>query len=156
MKIDDERHLPVQVGELTGQIRRLEHLITRLGDLVGASPGIVPTRVRQDLNPDPNGYPPDPISVKDAAKLLGVHLSFVYRIIKQGSLRSWKLPGGHHRVSKADVLALPEPCGATPTPAAGGRRRGRRTPVRRELSHFTQETLDRFGIQIGEEEGHGS
>jgi len=153
MKIGDNGQSPEQVGTLTGQVHRLERLIARLADLIPASHrGIV---FRQEPAPGPEAYPPDPISLKDAAKLLGVHLSFVYRIIKQGGLRSWKLPGGHKRVSKADVLALPEISEATP-PMPNGKRRPRTSRVRKEMSRFTQETLDRFGIQIGEEEGHGA
>jgi len=102
MKIDDKRQFPSQVGKLAAQVHRLEQLLARLGDLIPASHRVIP--IPHELNPD--GYPPDPISLKDAAKLLGVHQSLVYRLIKQGNFRSWKLPGGHQRVSKADVLAL--------------------------------------------------
>lgn len=155
MKIDGNYQLPDFGGRLTDQVHRLEQLIARLSNLIPLSPRVTP--VQQELNPDPDAYPSDPISLKDAAQFLGVHQSFVYRLIKQGSLRSWKLPGGHQRVSKADVLALPEPCSATPPPPSpDGKRQPRRLRVRKEMSQFTQATLERFGIQIGEEEGHGT
>lgn len=155
MKIDGKGQLPDIGGRLTDQVHRLEQLIARLSILIPLSSRVIPGR--QDLNPDPDAYPSDPISLKDAAELLGVHQSFVYRLIKQGSLRSWKLPGGHQRVSKADILALPELSPATPQPSSpDGTRRRRRTRVRKEMSQFTRATLERFGIQIGEEEGHGS
>ncbi len=154
MKIDDKRQLPFQVAKLTGQVQRLEQLLARLGELVPMSQKITP-RVQQEANHNPDAYPADPISLKDAAKLLGVHQGMIYRLIKQGDLRAWTLPGGHKRVSRAEVLAFPEPCQLPPPPSSDGKRRPRRSRVK-ELSQFTQATLERFGIQIGEEDGHGA
>jgi excisionase family DNA binding protein len=155
MKIDDKSQLPSQVGKLADQVHHLEQLIAQLGNWIPVRHRTTPSLCGQELNSDPKAYPSDPISLKDAAKLLGVHPSFIYRIIKQGNLRSWKLPGGHKRVSKADVRALPEPCEAPP-PAPEGKRRPSRSRVRKEMSRFTQATLDRFGIVIGEEEAQGA
>src|SRR5690349_12856468 len=116
MKIDDKRQLPFQVGKLTGLVHRLEQLLARLGDLIPASPKATSALIQPEAHPDPDAYPPDSISLKDAAKLLGVRPSFLSRLIKQGYLRSWKLPGGQKRVSRAAVLALPEAC-PSPSPS---------------------------------------
>lgn len=59
--------------------------------------------------PTDSPFPDDPISPKDAARLLAVHLSQIYRWMLRGVLPHWRLPSGHKRVSKADVLALPKP-----------------------------------------------
>lgn len=155
--IDDQRQILSEVGKLARQVRHLEQLLAQLSNLIAGQHGIMPSPPEQDLSLDPNAYPSDPISLKDAAKVLGVHRSFIYRLMKQSGLRSWKLPGGHKRVSKADILALPELCDSTSPPSPPDTRRWPRgSRVRKEMSRFTQETLERFRIQVGEEVDHGS
>lgn len=53
--------------------------------------------------------PTDLITARAGAKLLAIHPTTLYRIIREGGLRAWKRVGGHVRVSKADVLSLMVP-----------------------------------------------
>lgn len=53
--------------------------------------------------------PADLLGPRAAARLLGCHLSTLYRMIHDGRLRAWRLGGTHLRVSRADALALLEP-----------------------------------------------
>jgi excisionase family DNA binding protein len=46
------------------------------------------------------------LTTTEAAKLLGVSVRTAQLLIEGGSLTSWKTPGGHRRVNRADVLAL--------------------------------------------------
>src|SRR2546423_64843 len=95
----NNRHsLAVQINRLTAQGKRLDDLISCLMPLLCE---------RQEA--DSQGYPSDPMRLKDAAILLGVHQTVIHRLLKQGNLRFWKLPGGYKRVSRAEVLALPVP-----------------------------------------------
>lgn len=57
----------------------------------------------------------DILTTADTAKLLGVSVRTAQLLIEGGSLRSWKTPGGHRRVYRADVMALVE--GETPAAA---------------------------------------
>lgn len=49
--------------------------------------------------------PEDTITAKVAARLVGVHVSAVYRWVMSGRLRAWRV-GGRLRLSRADVLAV--------------------------------------------------
>lgn len=55
-----------------------------------------------------NDLPDDLIRPGKAAQLLGVHISAVYRYLKKGRLTCWRLPSGHRRLSRAEVLAMPK------------------------------------------------
>jgi excisionase family DNA binding protein len=48
----------------------------------------------------------DIVTTSQAAKLLGVSVRTAQLLIEGGSLTSWKTPGGHRRVYRADVLAF--------------------------------------------------
>ena len=50
--------------------------------------------------------PADILTTSQAAKLLGISVRTAQLLIEGGSLRSWKTPGGHRRVYRADVMAL--------------------------------------------------
>ena len=50
--------------------------------------------------------PNDLITPKQAAKLVGVGVSSIYRWIQDGTLRAWQVAGSHYRVSKAEALGL--------------------------------------------------
>jgi excisionase family DNA binding protein len=54
--------------------------------------------------------PADLIDVNTAARLLGVHVSAIYRWIASGRLSYWQI-GGRKRLSRAEVLAFPQRCG---------------------------------------------
>ena len=49
--------------------------------------------------------PEDTITAKAGARLVGVHVSAVYRWVMCGRLRAWRV-GGRLRLSRADVLAV--------------------------------------------------
>jgi len=51
----------------------------------------------------------DVLTTSQAAKLLGISVRTAQLLIEGGSLTSWKTPGGHRRVYRADVLALMKP-----------------------------------------------
>lgn len=51
-------------------------------------------------------FPGDLIGAKAAAKLLGVHLSTVYRLRDAGRLPAYSVTGTRFRFRKRDVLAL--------------------------------------------------
>lgn len=48
----------------------------------------------------------DILTTADAAKLLGVSVRTAQLLIEGGTVPSWKTPGGHRRVYRADVMAL--------------------------------------------------
>ncbi|CAB3772927.1 GAF domain-containing protein [Paraburkholderia humisilvae] len=48
----------------------------------------------------------DVLTTSEAARLIGVSVRTAQLLIEGGTLRSWKTPGGHRRVYRADVLAL--------------------------------------------------
>jgi len=48
----------------------------------------------------------DILTTAEAAKLLGVSIRTAQLLIEGGSIASWKTPGGHRRVYRADVLAV--------------------------------------------------
>lgn len=50
--------------------------------------------------------PTDILTTAQAAKLLGISVRTAQLLIEGGSLTSWKTPGGHRRVYRADVEAL--------------------------------------------------
>ena len=94
------------------------------------------------MNATTPAYPNDPISPREAAKLLGVHISAVYRWLDHGRLLFWELPSGHRRVSRAEVLALPKP-GKARKPVAFQAVDGQAVA---SLKQQTRETLGRFGL----------
>jgi excisionase family DNA binding protein len=51
-------------------------------------------------------FPPakDVLDVQAAARILGVHVSCIYRLITSKRLRAWRV-GGRYKLSKSDVLA---------------------------------------------------
>jgi excisionase family DNA binding protein len=58
----------------------------------------------------------DVLTTSQAAKLLGISVRTAQLLVEGGSLTSWKTPGGHRRVYRADVMALmnhpPQPAAA--------------------------------------------
>jgi excisionase family DNA binding protein len=50
------------------------------------------------------------VGVKEAARLLGVHCSCVYRWLSSGRLPAWRI-GGRWQLSRDDVLGFPQRCG---------------------------------------------
>jgi excisionase family DNA binding protein len=78
-----------------------------------------PAPIASPANPLP--HPSDRISVSTAALLLNVSVWLVYRLIRTKKVRSWRVCGGPHILSKVEVLALvevsgPEPAAAEPAP----------------------------------------
>lgn len=47
----------------------------------------------------------DVLTTSQAAKLMGISVRTAQLLIESGALASWKTPGGHRRVRRADVLA---------------------------------------------------
>jgi excisionase family DNA binding protein len=58
------------------------------------------------------------LTTAETAKLLGVSVRTAQLLIEGGSICSWKTPGGHRRVYRADVMALVEDSRDTPLPSA--------------------------------------
>lgn len=58
----------------------------------------------------------DILTTADTAKLLGVSVRTAQLLIEGGTIPSWKTPGGHRRVYRADVMALIEGGGRPPAP----------------------------------------
>ncbi len=56
----------------------------------------------------------DVLTTTQAARLLGVSVRTAQLFIEGGSIASWKTPGGHRRVHRADVLAFMERTNHTP------------------------------------------
>lgn len=57
----------------------------------------------------------DVLTTSQAARLLGISVRTAQLLVEGGSLTSWKTPGGHRRVYRADVMALmkrPHPAAA--------------------------------------------
>jgi excisionase family DNA binding protein len=54
------------------------------------------------------------LTTSEAAKLLGISVRTAQLLIEGGALNSWKTPGGHRRVQRADVLAIMAQTNATP------------------------------------------
>jgi excisionase family DNA binding protein len=52
--------------------------------------------------------PKDLVSPTRAARSLGIHATVVWRWVRTGRVRSWKLPGQGTRVSRREVLAVPK------------------------------------------------
>lgn len=50
----------------------------------------------------------DILTTADTARLLGVSIRTAQLLIEGGSVPSWKTPGGHRRVYRADIMALIE------------------------------------------------
>jgi excisionase family DNA binding protein len=48
----------------------------------------------------------DVLTTSQAAKLMGISVRTTQLLIESGALTSWKTPGGHRRVYRADVLAF--------------------------------------------------
>jgi excisionase family DNA binding protein len=46
------------------------------------------------------------LTPKQAAEYLNLSLSTIKNYIYSGRLRSYKTPGGHHRIKKEDLLGL--------------------------------------------------
>jgi len=57
----------------------------------------------------------DILTTSEAAKLLGVSVRTVQLLVEGGALKSWKTPGGHRRVYRADILDFM--ARSNPTPA---------------------------------------
>src|ERR1700759_2208603 len=57
------------------------------------------------------------LTTSQAAKLFGISVRPCQLLIEGGSLRSWKTPGGHRRVYRADVLALINQSSPAPAPS---------------------------------------
>jgi excisionase family DNA binding protein/putative nucleotidyltransferase with HDIG domain len=51
-------------------------------------------------------HPSDLIKTKQAAQLLGVTVQTIKNYIYSGKLKSYRTPGGHHRLSKSDLQGL--------------------------------------------------
>jgi len=51
----------------------------------------------------------DILTTAETAKLLGVSVRTAQLLIEGGSVPSWKTPGGHRRVYRADIMGLIEP-----------------------------------------------
>jgi excisionase family DNA binding protein len=58
----------------------------------------------------------DILTTADTARLLGVSVRTAQLLIEGGTIPSWKTPGGHRRVYRADVMTLIE-SGGRPAPA---------------------------------------
>jgi excisionase family DNA binding protein len=58
----------------------------------------------------------DVLTTTEAARLMGVSVRTAQLLIEGGTLRSWKTPGGHRRVYRADVLAFVAQHDETPDP----------------------------------------
>ena len=58
----------------------------------------------------------DILTTADTAKLLGVSVRTAQLLIEGGTIASWKTPGGHRRVYRADVMALIESGGRPAAP----------------------------------------
>ena len=54
-------------------------------------------------------FPHDAIKPSEAAQLLRLHVSAVYRMMTAGKLSWWKMPSGQRRLSRGEVLAMPKP-----------------------------------------------
>lgn len=65
-----------------------------------------------------------PLSVKDAAELLGVHANTVYREIEKGELTAYKF-GGAIRIDEEDLQRYKEQQKIAPAPKAGKNKRDR-------------------------------
>jgi len=46
------------------------------------------------------------LTPKQAAKTLNLSLSTVKKYIYSGKLKSYKTPGGHHRIKKRDLMSI--------------------------------------------------
>jgi excisionase family DNA binding protein len=53
-----------------------------------------------------NNMADDVLTTTEAARLLGISVRTAQLLIENGGLPSWKTPGGHRRVHRADVAAL--------------------------------------------------
>lgn len=60
----------------------------------------------------------DILTTTDVAKILGVSVRTAQLLIENGSIPSWKTPGGHRRVYRSDVLALVPGQGASTLPVS--------------------------------------
>ena len=58
----------------------------------------------------------DILTTADTARLLGVSVRTAQLLIEGGTISSWKTPGGHRRVYRADVMALIDNKGAASEP----------------------------------------
>jgi len=149
MDTNDLRSLALQIGRLTEEVKRLDDLVAI----------VMPLVCERQEEADSRAYPRDPIRLKEAASLLGVQQSVLARWLKEGKLRFWKLPSGHMRVSRAEVLALPVSSSVDHQPPATPRRQSTQPTPKRErnqVRRFTRRTLARFGIDLEEEEGHAT
>ncbi len=54
------------------------------------------------------------LTTSEAAKLLGISVRTAQLLIEGGALNSWKTPGGHRRVQRADILAMMAQTNPTP------------------------------------------
>lgn len=149
MDHNDLRSVALQISRLTEEVKRLD-------DLVAV---VMPLVCERQEEADSRAYPPDPIRLKEAASLLGMQQTVMYRWLKEGKLRFWKLPGGQRRVSRAEVLALPVLCSvdhAQPVAPTGQPTLPTPKRERNKVKRFTKVTLARFGIELGEDEDNGT
>lgn len=58
----------------------------------------------------------DILTTTETAKLLGVSVRTAQLLMEGGTVRSWKTPGGHRRVYRADIEALKEEPAIDPNP----------------------------------------
>jgi excisionase family DNA binding protein len=56
--------------------------------------------------PSASPIPPDAILLSEAAELLGLAVCSVWRRLRDGSVRAWRVGNGRWRVSRAEVLAM--------------------------------------------------
>ena len=80
-------------------------------------PSAVNMRMIESVRTPPsNDHEAEVLTTSQAAKLLGISVRTSQLLIEGGSLRSWKTPGGHRRVYRADVLALIGQSNGAPSP----------------------------------------
>lgn len=83
--------------------------------------------------PSPSPVPPDAILLSEAADLLGLAVCSVWRRLRDGSVRAWRVGNGRWRVSRAEVLALIEMNSPRPEVLARADRERELAEVDREL-----------------------
>lgn len=50
--------------------------------------------------------PDDLVDTRTAARIVGSHISLIYRAIFDGRLRAWKKAGARYWISKADLAGM--------------------------------------------------
>jgi excisionase family DNA binding protein len=112
--------------------------------------GEVATRRTKDTVSPPNSPKSELLTVTRAAPLLGVTPQTVKNYIYKGRLKTYKTPGGHHRIRREDIMDL--------SPLNGGPSRQELTENYNELHHDYINTLtaltDAFDSRDGIISGH--